>query len=239
MADTARTALITGGTGGIGGAVTETLLARGWRCVVPFALAREAETLETRIADDHERAQLQLLEADLFDEHAVASVVAEADHASAPLAAVVNLVGGFDAAGRVHETPVQRFEQQLRVNLRATYLVSAAALPGMLERGGGSIVCVSSRAALQPFPGAAGYVTAKAAVLAFVAVLAAEYTGDGIRANAVLPSIVDTPANRASQPDADHSRWVQPDEVANVVAFLCSDHSNAVSGGQIPIYGRA
>lgn len=230
---------MTGGTGGLGGAVTETLLAQGWRCVVPFAVAREAQRLEGTISDEAMRARLHLLEADLFAEADVASVVTAADTPDTPLAAVVNLVGGFDAPGRVHDTPFERFEAQLRTNLRATYLVSAASLPGMLARERGSIVCVSSRAALQPFPGAAGYVTAKAAVLAFVAALATEYTAEGIRTNAVIPSVIDTPANRASQPDADYSRWVSPYEIANVIAFLCSSAAGPVSGAQIPVYGRA
>ena len=111
----------------------------------------------------------------------------------------------------MHETPIEDFERQFRLNLRPTYLLCAAALPRMLEAGGGSIVCVSTRAALRPFAGAAGYIASKAAVLAFVDALAAEYTKDGIRANAILPSVIDTPANRAAQPDADHSRWVTPE----------------------------
>jgi NAD(P)-dependent dehydrogenase (short-subunit alcohol dehydrogenase family) len=239
LAGAIRTALITGGTGGLGGAVTETLLGHGWRCVVPFAVAREAEALQARISHEPWRTQLHLIEADLFQEDGVAKAVAEADQASAPLEAAVNLVGGFDAPGRVHETPIESFEGQLRTNLRATYLVSAAALAGMLERKTGSIVCVSARAALQPFPGAAGYISAKAAVLAFVAALASEYTPAGIRANAIMPSIIDTPANRASQPDADHSAWVSPQEIASVIAFLCSPEASAVSGAQVPVYGRA
>ena len=104
----------------------------------------------------------------------------------------------------MHETPVEDFEAQLRLNLRPTYLVCHAAIPHLQAAGGGAIVCVSSRAALKPFAGAAGYIVAKAAVLAFVDVLAAEYRDDGIRANAILPSVIDTPANRASMPDADH-----------------------------------
>jgi NAD(P)-dependent dehydrogenase (short-subunit alcohol dehydrogenase family) len=234
-----RTALITGGTGGLGGAVTETFLSRGWRCVVPFAVPANAEALEQRIGDEEHRGRLQLIEADLFSEPAVAGAVDAADDDRAPLEAVVNLVGGFDAPGRVHETPLERFETQLRTNLRATYLVSAATLARMLERGAGSIVCVSSRAALRPFAGAAGYVVSKAAVLAFVAALASEYKDDGIRANAVIPSVIDTPANRASQPDADHSRWVSPTEIADVIAFLCSSEAAAISGAQIPVYGRS
>jgi NAD(P)-dependent dehydrogenase (short-subunit alcohol dehydrogenase family) len=239
LAEATRTALITGGTGGLGGAVTETLLAQGWRCVVPFAVAREARALEQRISDAELRGRLQLIEADLFEADAVSAVVADADDAHAPLAAAVNLIGGFDAPGRVHETPVERFDAQLRTNLRATYLVCAAAIARMLPRANGSIVCVSSRAALRPFAGAAGYATAKAAVLAFVASLASEYTADGIRANAIVPSVIDTPANRASQPDADHTRWVKPHEIARVIAFLCSADASAVSGAQIPVYGRS
>jgi NAD(P)-dependent dehydrogenase (short-subunit alcohol dehydrogenase family) len=109
----------------------------------------------------------------------------------------------------------------------------------MLEAGSGSIVCVSTRAALRPFSGAAGYISSKAAVLAFVDALSAEYTADGVRANAILPSVIDTPANRASQPDADSSRWVTPEQIADVIAFLCSPESAAISGAHIPVYGRA
>jgi NAD(P)-dependent dehydrogenase (short-subunit alcohol dehydrogenase family) len=100
-------------------------------------------------------------------------------------------------------------------------------------------VCVSSRAALAPFPGAAGYATAKAAVLAFANAVAVEYRKHGVRVNTVLPSIIDTPANRAAQPDADHSRWVTPDEIARVVRFLAGDDSAPTSGATVPVYGRA
>jgi NAD(P)-dependent dehydrogenase (short-subunit alcohol dehydrogenase family) len=224
-----HTVIVTGGTGGLGAAVTSVLLDGGWRVVVPWVAERELERVE-----EHER--LELVRADLLEPESVAGV---ADAAGADLRAVVNLVGGFAAGGRVHETPVQDFEGQLRLNLRPAYLMCAAAVPRLLEAGGGSIVCVSSRSALQPFPGAAGYVTSKAAVLAFVDALAVEYRDDGIRANAILPSVIDTPANRASMPDVDHSRWVKPAEIAAVIAFLCSDASAPVSGAHIPVYGRA
>jgi len=174
--------------------------------------------------------------ADLFDVTDAAAVVAAAGD---PLRALVNLVGGFAAGGRVHETPIEEFERQFQLNLRPTYLLSSAALPRMLDAGGGSIVCVSTRAAVRPFAGAAGYIASKAAVLAFVDALAAEYTAEGIRTNAILPSVIDTPANRASQPDADHSRWVTPAEIARVIRFLCSDDAAPTSGAHIPVYGRA
>jgi NAD(P)-dependent dehydrogenase (short-subunit alcohol dehydrogenase family) len=224
-----RTVLVTGGTGGLGAAVTRAFLEDGWRVVVPWIVERELERVE-----EHER--LELVQADLFDAAAVARAV---DVAGPSLRALVNLVGGFAIHGRVHETPVETFEEQLRLNLRPAYLACGAALPIMLEAGGGAIVCVSSRAARQPFAGAAGYIVGKAAVLALVDALDAEYRKDRVRVNAVLPSVIDTPANRASMPDADFDAWVRPDQIASVIRFLCSDDASVTSGAHIPVYGLA
>jgi NAD(P)-dependent dehydrogenase (short-subunit alcohol dehydrogenase family) len=224
-----RSVLVTGGTGGLGAAVTQAFLDAGWRVVVPWIVEAELERVT-----EHER--LELVQADLFDPESVAEVVARAGPS---LRALVNLVGGFAAHGPVGETPIEAFEEQLRLNLRPTFLASSAAIPVMVEAGGGAVVCVSSRAALRPFPGAAGYAVGKAAVLAFVDVLDAEYRKAGVRANAILPSVIDTPANRRSMPDADFETWVKPAEVANVIRFLCSDESSATSGAHVPVYGQA
>jgi NAD(P)-dependent dehydrogenase (short-subunit alcohol dehydrogenase family) len=221
--------VVSGGTGGLGSAVTRTLLDAGWRVVVPYVDEHELARVER-----HER--LTLIPADLFDADAANAVIAAAQE---PLGALVNLVGGYAAGGRVHETPIEDFERQFTLNLRPAYLLAHAAIGRMLASGGGSIVCVSTRAAVRPFAGAAGYISSKAAVLAFVDALAAEYTRDGIRANAILPSVIDTPGNRAAQPDADHSRWVAPEAIAGVIRFLCSEESEPTSGGHIPVYGRA
>ncbi len=226
---TDATVVVTGGTGGLGGAVTRAFLRDGWRVVVPWIAERELERVEA-----HER--LSLVRADLFDPGDVADVV---EAAGPSLRALVNLVGGFAEHGRIHETPVETFEEQLRLNLRPTYLCAAAAVPPMLAAGGGAIVCVSSRAARRPFPGAAGYVVSKAAVLAFVDALDAEYRKDGIRVNALLPSVIDTPANRRAMPGADFDTWVSPDEIARVITFLCSDAASATSGAHLPVYGQA
>jgi len=223
------TVLVTGGTGGLGAAVTKAFLDDGWRVVVPWIAERELERVEA-----HDR--LELVRADLFDPDAVASAV---QSAGPSLRAAVNLVGGFAEHGRVHETPIETFEEQLRLNLRPTYLVCAAVLPTLLRAGGGAIVCVSSRAALRPFPGAAGYVVSKSAVLALVDALDAEYRKDRIRVNAVLPSVIDTPFNRSSMPDADFDTWVAPEQIARVIRFLCSDDASVTSGAHLPVYGRA
>jgi NAD(P)-dependent dehydrogenase (short-subunit alcohol dehydrogenase family) len=226
---TTKTALVTGGTGGLGAAVTGELRAGGWRVVVPWVEERELQRVER--GDD-----LVLVQADILD---AAQAAAAVEAAGDDLRAVVNLVGGFAQGGRVHETPVEDFEAMLRLNLRSAYLVCAAALPRLLAAGGGTIVCVSARAALRPFAGAAGYAVAKAGVLAFVGALDAEYGDDGIRANAILPSVIDTPANRRAMPKADPSRWVRPDEIARTIRWLCSDDSSATSGAHVPVYGRA
>lgn len=220
----------------MGSAVVDRLLRDGWRVVVPWIVPEELERLP-------DQAGLEAVQADLFEEEAVQQVLATAASVSdRPIRALVNLVGGFAMGAKVHETPVEEFERQFRLNLRPTYLMTAAVVPHLLENDPpdrGAIVCVGSRAAVQPFSGAAGYISSKAAVIAFSSAVAAEYRNDGVRCNAILPSTIDTPGNRASMPKADHSKWVQPAEIAGVVAHLLSPDSRPTSGAAIPVYGRA
>jgi NAD(P)-dependent dehydrogenase (short-subunit alcohol dehydrogenase family) len=220
-----RSALITGGTGGLGRAVVAAFAAGGWRVVVPDVAPAELEGAE-------------VVAADLTDPNEAARVVEIAvAREAAPLRAVVNLVGGFAADQPVADTPVEVFEAQFTLNLRPTYLVTQAALPALAAVGGGAIVCMSSRSALYPFGGAAGYCASKAAVLTFVQVVAREHAGDGIRCNAVLPSMIDTPANRAAMPPEQHAKLTPPGEIATVIRFLCSDESAPTTGAAIPVYG--
>ena len=226
------TVLVTGGRGGLGPAVTEAFLADGWRVVTPLRRRPEPTGGDGLIPE--------VVEADLADPAAVERAVARAaGDPGAPLRAVVNLAGGYAAGPRLHETPPEEFERLLALNLRPTFLVTRAALPHLLAAGGGAVVCVSARTALQPFPGAVAYATAKAAVLAFAQAVAVEYRAKGVRCNAILPSVIDTPANRAGQPDADHSRWVPPAQVAAVIRFLAGEESAPTSGAAVPVYGRA
>lgn len=232
MPERTQSVLITGGTGGLGAAVTAAFLDAGWRVAVPWILQSELERVT-------EQEGLELVRADLFETDDVARAVraASADHA-APLRAVVNLVGGFDAPGNVVDVPLERFERMFELNLRPTYLVCQAAIPELVASGGGAIVCVSSRAGVQPFAGAAGYCASKAAVLVFAQALAAEHADDGVRCNAILPSMIDTPANRASMPPEDHGKLVPPEQIARVILHLCSEDSAPTSGAAIPVYGR-
>ena len=224
-----QTAIITGGTGGLGAAVVARFIAGGWRVIVPWVNEAELERVER--SDN-----LVLVQADLFDEQAVAALAAEA---GPDLRAVVNLVGGFAAGGRLHETNVSELEGQLRINLTPAWLVSAAGIPAMLAAGEGAIVCVSSRTALEPFSGGAAYATAKRAVLGLVDALHVEYHEDGIRTNAVPPSTIDTPGNRAAMPDADPANWVTAAQIGATIFDLCSSDFAATSGAHIPVYGKA
>ena len=177
----------------------------------------------------------ELIHADLFE----AERVEEATSAVDGLEAVGNLVGGYSDGPRVHETEPDDFERMWRLNVMPGFLLARAAMPKLIERGGGAFVGVSARPALRPFPGAAGYISSKAAVLALIQALDAEYKNDGVRCNAILPSVIDTPANREAMPNADHSKWVAPADIARVIRFLVSDDSAPTSGAAIPVYGRA
>src|SRR3954454_7649873 len=249
MADRLPSVLVAGGTGALGGgaagglvesggpgalgvAVLGELLESGYPVTATWVVPRERKRVENDFPDND---RLTLVEADVMDEQAVLDAVEGVDE----LGAIVNLVGGFSAPGKVHESSVDDFESMLRLNLRPAFLLARAGMPRLAGAGGGSFVCVSARPALRPFGGAAGYVTAKAGVLAFIQALDAEYRADGVRCNAILPSVIDTPANRSGMPDAGHSKWVPPKQIAKVIRFLVSDDSQPTSGAAIPVYGRA
>jgi NAD(P)-dependent dehydrogenase (short-subunit alcohol dehydrogenase family) len=223
--------LVAGGTGALGQAVVRELLDSGYDCTVTWVVEEERRQMEQELGD-----RAKLVYADLIDPEGGA---AEAVGAVDDLEGVVDLVGGYAPGGLVHETELSQFQRMLELNLSPAFNLARAAMPRMIERGGGAFVAVSSRAALRPFAGAAGYITGKAAVLAFIQALDAEYRKHRIRCNAILPSVIDTPANRAAQPEADYSKWVAPEEIAKVVRFLVSDESAPTSGGAIPVYGRA
>jgi NAD(P)-dependent dehydrogenase (short-subunit alcohol dehydrogenase family) len=174
--------------------------------------------------------------ADLTDPDDVARAVrAAVGEADAPLRALVNLVGGFAAGQPVADTPLSEFERQFALNLRPTYLVTQAALPCLVEAGGGAIVCVASQAALEPWAGGAGYAASKAAVIAFARTVALEGRPNNVRCNAIVPTQIDTPANRESMPESDWHKLVPPARIAKVVAFLCGEDSAAITGATVPV----
>jgi len=222
--------LVTGGTGALGRAVLEELTTAGHPVAATWVMERERDRVAEAMGD-----RVHLIQANCFDPDAVQQAVDSVEN----LRAVVNLIGGYHSAGPAHEWDIADYDRMLELNLKPGFLLARAALPRMIEAGGGAYVGVSARAALRPFPGAVGYITAKAAVLAFVQALAVDYRDQGIRANAVVPNAIDTPANRESMPNADFTKWVPPVEIAKVIRFLISEESAPTSGAAIPVYGRA
>src|SRR3954447_9770144 len=220
--------LVAGGTGALGSAVVKELVACGYPVAATWVVERERERLEGVEG-------VEMIKADLFDAGEAHSAVATISE----IRAVVNLVGGYAEGGRVHETDPDEFDRLMRLNLRPNILLAHAAIPRFLRRGGGAFIATSARPALRPFAGAPAYIVSKAAVLSLIQTIDAEYRQDDIRANAVLPSVIDTPANREAQPDADHSKWVAPEEIAKVIRFLISPESGPTSGAAIPVYGKA
>jgi len=228
-----RVAIVTGAGSGTGAAIAARLAEEGAHVVCTDVNGAEERTAAT-LGERCHAARLNVTDAD-----AVAGLVAEVRGLHGRLDALFNCAGVDGAVGPLTDLSEENFELVVGVNLKGPFLTMKHAIPLMVEGGGGAVVCMSSRAAVAPFRGGAGYAAAKAAVLAFAQAVAVEYRADGVRCNAVLPSVIDTPANRAAQPDADFSRWVPPQQVAAVIRFLCGEESAPTSGAAIPVYGRA
>jgi NAD(P)-dependent dehydrogenase (short-subunit alcohol dehydrogenase family) len=225
-----RHVIVTGGTGALGAAVVGALVEAGATCHVPYVVAAEAERFALR---QHERVKLVAM-SDLGDEADVARLFGGVDQ----LWASIHLVGGF-AMAAVAKTTKAELMKQLEMNLVTAFLCSRGAVNAMSGRGG-RIVNVAARPALEPRSGAgmAAYTASKAAVVALTIALAEEVAKLGILVNAVAPSTMDTPANRAAMPKADHAAWPKVEEVAATILFLASPQNAVTRGAIVPVYGK-
>jgi NAD(P)-dependent dehydrogenase (short-subunit alcohol dehydrogenase family) len=171
---------------------------------------------------------------DVTDEADVQRMVAEVIHQAGHIDCLVNLVGGFSPA-RVMETEMSVWQNMLTMNVTSAFLLSKTVAAHMAQRRAGRILHIAARAALDPFPGAAAYIVAKSALVALIRVLALELGGSGISVNGLLPTIIDTPANRNNMPQADVSKWVQPESIARLLVFLASEEATVINGALIPV----
>jgi NAD(P)-dependent dehydrogenase (short-subunit alcohol dehydrogenase family) len=234
-----RTALVAGGTGALGSALVALLLARGERVCVPWRTERAADRLRQAHPEELREGRLRLSECDVAHPDQVAALldVLEADWG--PLWLACSVAGGWAGGTALADLDdMTLFDRMMLLNLRSAAVVAREGLRHM-GAAGGRVVLVSSRTALHPSAGEAAYSASKAAVLNLVATLALELRGSGRTANAVVPKIIDTPANRAAMPAADHSTWVPPTAIARVIAWLASVDSWPVSGAAVPVYGDA
>jgi NAD(P)-dependent dehydrogenase (short-subunit alcohol dehydrogenase family) len=230
-------AFISGGAGNLGRAVTAAFLEAGWRVSVALHHTDAKNALDPLKAAHPGRVSTCLL--DLSKELGAASAIAQTVQWGGRLDAVAHLMGTWVGGEKIADTSLGVWEAMMNLNLTSAFLLTRAAIPRMLESGGGSLVYVSSRAAREKRAGNAAYAVSKAGLLVLAESVAEEYRDRGIRANAVLPGTLDTPANRRAMPGADASKWTAPEEVARVVLFLASAEASVVNGAAVPVYGRS
>ena len=230
-----RVALVTGAAGNLGRVVARGFQGARARTVL---VDRDAMGLRQIFRDLQGSSDHVLAEGtDLMAPGALEGLVSQAVEVFGRVDILVHTVGGFRAGQPLHETPMETWDLLLDLNLRTTVLAARAVVPTMLAQRFGKIVTVAARAALTGSATLAAYSAAKAAVLRLTESLAAEVSHFGINVNCVLPGTLDTPQNRQDRPDADFSKWVAPEAVADVILFLASDAARAVNGAAVPVYG--
>ncbi len=231
----AKVVLVTGGTGGLGRAVTLAFLHEGASVIATYIKKDEADALKDAVSPN---APLELLPLDATDEVACRALVDGITARHGHLDVLVNTIGGY-AGGKLWETDPRTYQLMLTLNLHAGYNLARTVVPAMLRQKSGAIVNIASKAAIDHTAGAAAYAASKAATLALFDCLAQDVKGTGVRVNSVLPSVIDTEPNRKAMPDADFSKWPKPEEIAQVILFLCSNEARLVHGAAVPVYGES
>jgi len=230
-----KVVLVAGGTGGLGRAVSLAFLDEGSSVVVTYR--RQEEFAALKAVAGPKSARLVGHESDVTDGAAVGRLVEAVLARHGRLDILVNAVGGYAGGRKLWEQDVRVLDRMLDLNLRSGYALSRAAVPAMLAQGHGAIVNVAGRAALDHAAGIGEYAVSKAASLAMLDSLAADLKGTGVRVNSVLPGIIDTEVNRKAMPAADFTKWPKPEDIAQVIQFLCSDAARVIRGAAIPVYG--
>jgi len=230
-----KSVLVAGGTGGLGHAVSLAFLEEGAKVAVTYREQKEFDVLKNAVGAH--TSSLRGHKVDVTDEAAVKQLVERILAEQQRLDVVVNTVGGYVGGVKLWELEPKAFDQMLALNLRSGYLIARAVVPFMLKQRRGAIVNIASKAAVDHAAGAAAYAASKAAAVAMIDSLAADLKGTGVRANSILPSIIDTEVNRKAMPNSDFAQWPKPEDIARVVLFLCSDGAKLIQGAAIPVYG--
>jgi NAD(P)-dependent dehydrogenase (short-subunit alcohol dehydrogenase family) len=237
MTSTAGVVLVAGGTGGLGRAVSLAFLKKDAHVVVTYRRQEELDTLKNLAVGNGSR--LDGYHVDVTAEAEVSTLVEGIVARHGRLDAMVNTVGGYAGGVKLWELDTKVFDQMLALNLRSGYVLSRAAVRAMLKQGSGAIVNVAAKAAIDHGAGASAYAASKAAAVAMMDCLAEDLKGTGIRVNSVLPSIIDTEANRRAMPKADFAKWPKPEDIARVIVFLCGDGAKVIHGAAVPVFGNS
>ena len=232
-----KVVLVTGGTGGLGREVTIAFLEAGARVVVTYVNAEEYSAVVSAAkkigAEPPDGADV-----DVTDEQAVEPFIAEIMARHGRLDILVNTVGGYAGGTNVWESDLRTYDKMMNLNLKAGFVLAHTIVPQMMKQNRGWIVNIASKAAFDHAAGGSLYAASKAGALALMDSLAAEVKPYNINVNSVLPSIIDTAANRKAMPGADFSKWPKPQEIAQVILFLCSEEARVIHGAAIPVYGK-
>jgi NAD(P)-dependent dehydrogenase (short-subunit alcohol dehydrogenase family) len=231
-----KVVIVAGGTGGLGNAVSHAFLDEGAKVVVTYR--KEDEFAALKQAAGVKVASLEGAKVDVTDEGATSEFVGGILSRHGRVDVLVNTVGGYAGGVKLWELETKVFDAMLSLNLRSGYALARAVLPSMLKEKHGAIVNVAAKAAFDHGAGASAYAASKAAAVAMMDSLAGDLKGTGVRVNSILPSIIDTEANRKAMPDADFAVWPKPEEIARVILFLCSDEASVVHGAAVPVYGN-
>jgi NAD(P)-dependent dehydrogenase (short-subunit alcohol dehydrogenase family) len=229
--------VVAGGTGGLGNAVSRAFLDEGATVVVTYR--KEDELAALKQAAGVKAGSLEGAAVDVTDERATSEFVGEILSRQGRVDVLVNTVGGYAGGVKLWELETKLFDAMLSLNLRSGYALARAVLPSMLKEKHGAIVNVAAKAAFDHGAGASAYAASKAAAVAMMDSLAGDLKGTGVRVNSVLPSIIDTEANRKAMPNADFAAWPKPEEIAKVILFLCSESASVVQGAAVPVYGNS
>ncbi|HKE27913.1 MAG TPA: SDR family NAD(P)-dependent oxidoreductase [Bryobacteraceae bacterium] len=231
-----KNVLVAGGTGGLGRVVTLAFLEQGARAFVPYQSEKEFANLES--AAGERASRLEGRELDVTNEATVKKLVDEIAGAHGHLDVLVNAVGGYIGGIKAWELDDSEMGRMLMLNLLSGWVLGRAAAQAMMEQGAGAIVNVASKAAVEHSAGVSAYAATKAAAVAMMDSLAEDLRGTGVRVNSVLPSIIDTEANRKAMPSADFAKWPKPEDIARVILFLASEDARVIHGAAIPVYGN-
>lgn len=232
-----RTVVVAGGTGALGKAVSLAFLTTGARVIATYLSEQEYDSLASE-AHVIGASNISGIKLDVMDDAAVARFTADTETKYGGIDALVITVGGYAGGKRLWEADLTTFDKMINLNLRAAFVMARAVLPGMIRQKHGAIVNVASKAGYGHSAGASLYAASKAGVMALFDSLAEEVKGYNINVNSVVPSIMDTPANRKAMPKADFSIWPRTEDVAKVILFLCSEEARLVQGAAVPVYGR-